>query len=103
MSWFTFILLDIWSNFTSNPVRTMLSEYYDMFGVFTMGIFFALTGAIIYTHTRSIPAVIIFLLFTGAIGAVIFPAYIGIFFGLILAFMIGAILYKSIVTKRKEF
>ena len=103
MNWITFILLDIWDNFTVNPLRTMFTEYFDLFGAWTFGIFFGLTGAIIYTHTRSIPAVIIFLLFTGAVGTALFPAYIGVFMGLILAFMIGAILYKAFIPKRREF
>jgi len=98
-----FFVMDIWDDIYNNPIRSILSPFYNVYGDWFLAIFFALLGIIIYTHGKNIAAVAGYFLFLGVFGSTIFHPIAALLFGFVSAAAVGSMLYKSYVTKHREF
>lgn len=89
------------TNFTDAGIlRVAFDPYVSVVGNFTWGIIFGFIGMAIYANERSIGTATLYLILIGLFISVVFPtALIGIF-GLILAFVLGVIFYKTFVESR---
>lgn len=86
------------SNFTRDGIfRVAFTPYLALMGDIFWGILFGVIGAAIYANERSIGTTAIYLILVGMFVAVVFPASVITFFGMILAFLLATIFYKAFI------
>jgi len=76
------------------------NPYVHIFGEFTWGIILGFVGGGMYINERSISTVTTYLILVGAFVAIIFPSHIVAVFGIILAFLISVIFYRTFFEQR---
>jgi hypothetical protein len=92
------------SDFTSNPIETIVSVLTTPFGVFGyIFVLFALI-AIVYSYTKNVESIGIFIVLYGILADVFYPPAIAIlinFLGLGLIF--GGVIYKALFKERGDY
>jgi len=89
------------SNFTNIGIlRVAFDPYYSIVGNFLWGIIFGFIGMAIYANERSIGTATLYLILIGIFISVVFPAALIGIFGLMLAFTLATIFYKTFVQSR---
>ena len=90
---------DLFSDFWNGILYHSFDVYLAVLGEFFFGMFFGFIGAGIYVNNRNYSTITTYLVLVGVFFAIIMPTHIVGVFGIILAFLIGAILFKSFVDK----
>ena len=84
------------SNFTRDGIfRVAFTPYLALMHDMFWGILFGIIGVAIYANERSLGTTTIYLILVGIFVAIVFPASIMAFFGMILAFLLATIFYKA--------
>lgn len=103
MSRIPFFVMDIFDDVFNNPIRTLLQPYINIYGDWFFAVFFGMIGIIYYKHSRNIGGVAGYFLILGAFGSFIFNPSVTVLFMIVSAASIGSMMYKSFVTKHREF
>ena len=91
------------SNFTSDGILWVAFQpYIEIFGNLTWGIIFGFIGAGIYVNERSLSTIMTYLILVGIFFAIVLPVAIAAVFGLILAFSLATVFYRTFVTVKEE-
>lgn len=85
------------SNFSVNMFRISFGPYIDTFGSLFFAIFFGFIGAGLYANERSIGTITTYLILIGAFMGIVMPDAVAAIFGLLLAFAIAVIFYRTFV------
>jgi hypothetical protein len=89
------------TNFTGGGIiRWGMVPYYQIFGNFTWGIILGFIGAGLYASERSLGIAFIYLVLVGIFFSIILPMALVYLFGLLFAFIVTIILYRTFVEKR---
>ena len=98
------IVMDILHNFTTNPLKESMSPYFILLGSFAYVLIALGAAAIVYTHTegnsRTVGVGITLMVFL-AVGSFVIHSGLGLLLVVIIAIVIGAILYKGFVAKEE--
>ena len=103
MSRIPFFVMDVFDDLFNNPIRTLLQPFYDVYGDWFTAVLFGMLGIIYYSHSRNIAGVAGYFLILGAFGSVVFHPSVTVLFMIVSAASIGSMMYKSFVTKHREF
>lgn len=89
------------TDFTAEGIlRVAFDPYYHIFGNFTWGAILGFIGAGLYANERSIGTIATYLILVGIFASILFPYDLALFFGIILAFVMGVIFYISFIESR---
>lgn len=89
------------TNFTSDGIiRIAFDPYLSVFGNLTWGIIFGFIGAGLYANERSMVTIMVYLILVGIFMSIILPEEFAAVLGLILAFIIGTVLYLAFVKEK---
>ena len=89
------------TNFTtSGIIRVALDPYFSIFGNLVWGIIFGFIGTGLYANERSIGTIIAYLVIVGVFFSIVFPAGLIYLFGLILAFALSVVFYRTFIENR---
>lgn len=89
------------SNFTRDGIiRVAFDPYYAIFGNFTWGVIFGFIGVALYANERSIGTIATYLIIVGIFMSIIFPSILMGLFGMILAFTIAVIFYRTFIESK---
>jgi len=88
------------SNFSRDGfLRVAFDPYLSIFGNFTWGAIFGFMGAGLFASNRSIGLAITYLVLVGIFVAIIFPEQLIALFGILLAFLVATVLYRTFIKK----
>lgn len=85
------------TNFSMNMFRLSFGTYIDTFGSLFFAIFFGFIGAGLYANERSIGTITTYLILVGAFMGIVMPDAVVAIFGLLLAFALAVIFYRTFV------
>ena len=89
------------TNFTRDGIiRVAFDPYYAIFGNFTWGVIFGFIGVALYANERSIGTITTYLIIVGIFMSIIFPSILMGLFGMILAFTIAVIFYRTFIESK---
>lgn len=85
------------TNFSINMFRLSFEPFIDTFGSFFFAIFFGFIGAGMYANERSIGTITTYLILVGAFMGFVMPNAVVAIFGLLLAFALSVIFYRTFI------
>ena len=90
--------------FISNPIDGIVQTLTTPFGVFGyMFILFALI-AIVFSYTKNVESIGIFIILYGIVADILYPPIIAIFINLVgIGLIFGGVIYKSLFKERGDF